>query len=86
MGESFKIGVGEAKTINYNSWRFSVSNSGGTLTFSLIEVREGAKEAINLPIFAISASTQTHYKAVSYVLARKGDPNVSIDFDNNNAP
>ena len=85
MGESFKIGVGEAKTINYNSWRFSVSNSGGTLTFSLIEVREGAKEAINLPIFAISASTQTQYKEVSYAIARKGDPNVSIDFDNNNA-
>ena len=86
MGESFKIGIGEeAKTINYNSWRFSVSNSGGTLTFSLIEVQEGAKEAINLPIFAISASTQTQYKEVSYAIARKGDPNVSIDFDNNNA-
>ena len=85
MGESFKIGVGEAKTINYNRWRFSVSNSGGTLTFSLIEVQEGAKEAINLPIFAISASTQTQYKEVSYAIARKGDPNVSIDFDNNNA-
>ena len=85
MGESFKIGIGEAKTINYNSWRFSVSNSGGALTFSLIEVREGAKEAINLPIFAISASTQTQYKEVSYAIARKGDPNVSIDFDNNNA-
>lgn len=85
MGGSFKIGVGEAKTINYNRWRFSVSNSGGTLTFSLIEVQEGAKEAINLPIFAISASTQTQYKEVSYAIARKGDPNVSIDFDNNNA-
>ena len=86
MGESFKIGIGEeAKTINYNSWRFSVANSGGTLTFSLIEVQEGAKEAINLPIFAISASTQTQYKEVSYAIARKGDPNVSIDFDNNNA-
>lgn len=85
MGGSFKIGVGEAKTINYNSWRFSVSNSGGTLTFSLVEVQKGAKEAINLPIFAISASTQTQYKEVSYAIARKGDPNVSIDFDNNNA-
>lgn len=85
MGGSFKIGVGEAKTINYNSWRFSVSNSGGSLTFSLVEVQKGAKEAINLPIFAISASTQTQYKEVSYAIARKGDPNVSIDFDNNNA-
>ena len=85
MGGSFKIGVGEAKTINYNSWRFSVSNSGGILTFSLVEVQKGAKEAINLPIFAISASTQTQYKEVSYAIARKGDPNVSIDFDNNNA-
>ena len=54
--------------------------------FSLVEVEEGALETISLPIFAYSESTSTYqYREVSYAIARKGDPNVSIDFDNNNA-
>ena len=85
-GDSFKINIGDSKKLSFNDWWFNVSNSGGDLTFSLVEVKEGALETISLPIFAYSESTATYqYKEVSYAIARKGDPNVSIDFDNNNA-
>ena len=85
-GDSFKINIGDSKKLSFNDWWFNVSNSGGDLTFSLVEVKEGALETISLPIFAYSESTATYqYKEVSYAIARKGDPNVSVDFDNNNA-
>ena len=85
-GDSFKINIGDSKKLSFNNWWFNVSNSGGDLMFSLAEVEEGALEAISLPIFAYSESTAIYqYKEVSYAIARKGDPNVSIDFDNNNA-
>lgn len=85
-GDNFKINIGDSKKLSFNNWWFNVSNSGGDLMFSLVEVEEGALETISLPIFAYSESTSTYqYREVSYAIARKGDPNVSIDFDNNNA-
>ena len=85
-GDNFKINIGDSKKLSFNNWWFNVSNSGGDLMFSLVEVEEGALETISLPIFAYSESTSTYqHREVSYAIARKGDPNVSIDFDNNNA-
>ena len=84
--DSFKLNVGDTKTLIFNGWKFDVSNSNGSLTFALVEVAEGGIEVISLPIVAFSEASGTFgNKNVSYAISRKGDPTVSVDFDNNNA-